>query len=143
MFQHLEDLKLLYDSAVLQGEPADEPANDLTLAPPSVPPLQGRLTMTCFTRVGILEDMIELFGGIRFRDMDLFYVRGMRLLLDASASTLETLRLYPNDPLGEEVSLKVIIFQLTVLQSNPSLRTLIYRGTNHFARLKLRHGASI
>ena len=57
LFQHLEDVKLLYDSVDFQEEPAD----DLTLIPSFVPPLQGRLTMTCFTRVGILEDMIGLF----------------------------------------------------------------------------------
>ena len=62
--------------------------------------------MTCFTRVGILEDMIGLFGGLRFRGMDLFFVHGMRLLLDACAETLETLKLYPNDPRGEELFLE-------------------------------------
>ena len=97
MFQHLQDLKLLYDWAEFQKEPV----NDLTLIPTFVPPLRGRLTMTCFTRVGLLEDMIDLFRGIRFRHMDLFYVQGMRFLLDACAETLETLRLYPTDPLGE------------------------------------------
>ena len=59
LFQHLEDVKLLYDSVDFQEEPAD----DLALIPSFVPPLHGRLTMTCFTRVGILEDMIGLFGG--------------------------------------------------------------------------------
>ena len=102
LFQHLEDVKLLYDLVDFQEEPAD----DLTLIPSFVPPLQGRLTMSCFTRVGILEDMIGLFGGIRFRHMDLFYVHGIRLLLDACAETLETLRLYPNDPRGEEFFLE-------------------------------------
>jgi len=38
--------------------------------------------------------------------MDLFYVPGMRLLLGACAETLETLRLYPQDPRGERLSLK-------------------------------------
>ena len=102
LFQHLEDVKLLYDSVDFQEEPAD----DLTLIPFFVPPLHGRLTMTCFTRVGILEDMIGLFGGLRFRGMDLFFVHGMRLLLDACAETLETLRLYPYDPRGEEFFLE-------------------------------------
>ena len=54
--------------------------------------------MTCFTRVGILEDMIDLFGGIWFRYMELFCVHGMRLLLDACTETSETLQLYPHDP---------------------------------------------
>ena len=102
LFQHLEDLKLLYTWIRFRKEPAD----DLTLVPSFAPPLRGRLTMTCFTRVGILEDMIELFGGIRFHYMDLFCVRGMRLLLDACTETLETLRLYPHDPHSERLSLK-------------------------------------
>jgi len=105
LFQHLEDLKLLYNSVKFRKEPA----NDLALIPPFVPPLQGRLTLTCFTRVGLLKDMIDLFGGIRFRHMDLFHVEGTRLLLDACAETLETLRLYPTDPLGEQRLLRSTI----------------------------------
>ena len=128
LFQHLEDLKLLYGWVDFQEEPAD----DLTLVPAFIPPLRGRLTMTCFTRVGILEDMIGLFGGIRFRYMDLFCVEGMRLLLGACAETLETLRLYPHDPHSEKFSLKTREFQLRSSQSNPPLRTLICRGTNRF-----------
>ena len=62
--------------------------------------------MSCFTRIGVVEDMISLFGGVRFRQMDLFYTYGMRLLFDATAGTLETLRLYPNDPRSERVFLK-------------------------------------
>lgn len=50
--QHLKDLRLLYDAADLREGPAD----DITLVPPSIHPLRGRLTMTCFTRVGILEE---------------------------------------------------------------------------------------
>ena len=102
LFQHLEDLKLLYKWADFLKEPAD----DLSLVPSFVPPLRGRLTMTCFTRIGILEDMIDLFGGIRFCYMDLFCVHGVWLLLAACAETLETLRLYPHDPRGERPSLK-------------------------------------
>ena len=48
-----------------------------------------------------MEDMIALFGGLRFRHMDLFKVRCVRLLLDACAESLETLRLYPTDQYGE------------------------------------------
>ena len=99
LFQHLEDLKLLYYWTDSQEEPVD----DLTLVPLFAPPLRGRLTMTCSTWVGLLEDMIDLFGGIRFRYMDLYYVNGMQLLLDACAETLETLRLYPTDLCGKEV----------------------------------------
>ena len=131
LFQHLEDLKLLYTWVDFQ----DEPANDLTLVPSFVPPLRGWLTMASVTKVGILEDMIDLFGGIRFRHMDLFCVCGMRLLLGACTETLETLRLYPNDPCGEEVPLKgvetltndfaaISSLQDFDLSRNKSLRTL-------------------
>ena len=111
MFHRLEDLKLLYDDLDFIEE---EPADDQTLVPPSRPPLRGRLTLTCFTRVRILEDMVDLFGGIRFRRMDLFCVQRMRFLLDACVSTLETLRLYPNDPRGWKDSSKVTVLKLTM-----------------------------
>jgi len=57
--------------------------------------------MFCFKRAGFAKDMIHLFGGIRFRYMDIFDVEGTRLLVGACAGTLETLRLYPTDPGGE------------------------------------------
>ena len=97
LFQHLENLKLFDGWADIQGESVD----DLTLTPPSAPPLHGRLTMSRFMKAGLLEDMINLFGGIHFRHMDLCNVEGTRLLLGACAETLETLRLYPADPRGE------------------------------------------
>ena len=56
-------------------------------------------------KVGLLKDMIELFWGIRFHHMDLFYVDGMSLLLDACAETLETLRFYPTDDRGNQLCL--------------------------------------
>jgi len=97
LFQHLEDLKLLYDVIYPQGEQA----NDRTLVPSFIPPLRGQLAITCFRRnVDLLKDMIDLFGGIRFRCMDIFNVKGTRLLLGACADTLETLRLCPTDPHG-------------------------------------------
>jgi len=73
--------------------------------------------MTCFTRVGILEDMIDMFGGMRFRCMDLRNVDGVQLLLDACAETLETLRLHPSDPDAK------IPPQRFDLSRNKSLRT--------------------
>ena len=101
LFQHLEDLKLLYG----WSDPQEEPVDDLTLIPPFAPPLRGKLTMMGFRRVELLKDMINLFGGLRFRHMDLANVDGMRLLLDNCANTLETLRLHPADPRGEGFSL--------------------------------------
>jgi len=100
LFKHLEDLDLLYGSSSPQGELAD----DLTLTPPFAPPLGGRLRLTNFRRVGLLRDMIDLFGGIQFYFMDLFNVDGMPLLLDACAKTLKTLVLWPSDPHGKQLS---------------------------------------
>ena len=97
LFPHMDDLKLLYGILSFQ----EEPTSDLTLVPPFAPPLRGRLTMNDFESVGFLEDMIDLFGGIRFYYMDLFEVDEMRLLLDACAETLEILRLYPTNSRGE------------------------------------------
>ena len=98
MFQHLQDLALLYDETKFQEEPADDP----TLVPLFVPPLRGVLRITHFTRVDLLKDMIELFDGIRFYYVFLYNMDGMRLLLDACVQTLKGLVLFPTDPRGEK-----------------------------------------
>ena len=98
-FPNLQDLKICYKSLTEE----QESTADAELVPLSVPPLHGQLTLTCFTRVKLVEDMIALFGGLRFRRMDLFRVRCTRLILGACAETLETLRLYPTDLCGEEI----------------------------------------
>ena len=100
LFQHLQDLKLIYSGVHLR----EQPTVDLTLVPCFVPPLQGRLNM-CFTTVGLLKEVIDLSGGIRFWRVRLFHVEGMRLLLAAGAETLEILVLDPGDPRGEKPSL--------------------------------------
>ena len=46
--------------------------------------------------VELLKFMVDLFGGLRFHSMDLYYVDGTQFLLDACAETLETLRLFQN-----------------------------------------------
>jgi len=97
LFRHLEDLKIVYNRA----DPQVPPGSDVTLIPPFVPPLRGRLTM-CSTGEGLFNDMIDLFGGIRFRHLDIFNVCETQLLLNACAETLETLRLYPTDPRGKQ-----------------------------------------
>jgi len=102
LFQHLQDLKLLYSENGHQ----EEPAGDLTLTPHFVPPLQGSLTMRHSTGVGLLKDMLDLFGDFRFRRMDLFKVDGTGLLLGACAKTLESVTLDPSDPIGEQLPLK-------------------------------------
>jgi len=97
LFPNLQDLRLHYPF------PRDEEEGsvDTTLIPLFVPPLRGRLTLTCFTRVKLLEDMVTFFGGLRFRHMDLFRVKCVRLLLDECRESLETLKLYPSDPYSE------------------------------------------
>jgi len=97
LFQHLQNLKFSYDKPKLEEESADDP----TLTPLFIPPLRGWLELSCFTRVDLLKDMIDLFGGIRFCYMYLYNVDGMRLLLDACAKTLKILVLNPADPRGE------------------------------------------
>ena len=102
LFPNLQDLKLHY------RRPMDEPENttDATLIPLSKPPLQGWLTLICFTKDDLVKDMVSFFGGLRFRHMDLFGVSCAQLLLDECAETLETLRLYPTDSYGETISRK-------------------------------------
>ena len=98
LFPNLQDLKFHYSFPTDgQGSTADA-----ALVPLSVPPLRGRLTLASFTRKGLVRDMITYFGGLRFRSMDLFEVRCARLLLYECRKTLETSRLYPNDPYSEE-----------------------------------------
>jgi len=126
LFQHLQDLTLIYDRAELQEEPED----DLTLIPPFAPPLRGWIKVVRFTRVGLLKDMIDLFGGIRFRYMYLLDVDGMQLLLGACAKTLEVVVLDPTDPRGEQISLACKLLPM-ILQPGPPCRTLIYHGTSH------------
>ena len=99
LFPNLQDLKLNYHSP---EEDFQETTADAALVPLSIPPLRGWLTLGRFGREDLVKDMIFLFGGLRFRHMDLFKVKCIRLLLDACAETLETLRLYPFDPYGEE-----------------------------------------
>lgn len=95
LFRHLEDLSLR------KITPQKEPENDLTLVPPFSPPLGGRLVAWYLERPGLIEDMIDLFGGIRFGQMNLFDVDGTWLLLNACAKTLWRLQLRPTDPRGK------------------------------------------
>lgn len=99
LFQHLQDLKL-YVWRIHREEPVGGP----TLIPPFIPPLRGLLTIKGSAEVNLFKDMINLFGGLRFRHMDLFEVDTMRLLLDACAKTLESVVLDPTDSFGEQFS---------------------------------------
>jgi hypothetical protein len=107
LFQHLEDLKLLYhrdDFLYNRRDSQFEPANNhTTLIPPFIPPLRGRLTVIGLNRRGLLKEMIDMFGGIQFCYMDIYDVAETRLLLSACARTLKTLRLYPTDRHSEQL----------------------------------------
>ena len=96
LFQHLQDLT--FTCGAKFGE---ERADDPTLTPPFIPPLRGWLRLFYFTGAGLLKDMIDLFGGMRFRYMHLRNVDGMRFLLGACAKSLEVVVLYPTDSRGE------------------------------------------
>ena len=96
LFPNLQDLKI--NRLFLRDE---ENMADATLVPLSIPPLQGWLTLVDVTGKSLVKGMITLFGGLRFRHMDLFQVKCMQLVLHTCAETLETLRLYPTDKYGE------------------------------------------
>ena len=102
LFEHLQDLEIVGDHDGTQDEPEDHP----TLTPLFTPPLRGLLKLSHFRRVGLVRDMIDLFGGFRFHMLDLFDMCGVPLLLDACAETLTTLHLYPSDLRGRQFYLK-------------------------------------
>ena len=71
--------------------------------------------MTSTSSVDLLKDVVHLFGGIRFRYLDLFNVAKEWLWIDACAETLETLRLYPTS----EQTPPQKVCKLTTLQLGP------------------------
>ena len=97
LFRHLEGLAIHHG-----GDIKRDPVDDPTFIPIFVPPLRGRLVMSYLAEVGLLEDMIDRFRGLRFSSMALFNMEGTQLLLNACAETLKELDLYPTDPRGEE-----------------------------------------
>ena len=128
LFKHLEDLKLLCRAT---DPPEDGQEDDQAPFLPFVPPLRGRLTMTYSVSTDLLRDMIDLFGGIVVRSMNLYDVYGMQPLLDACAETLETLQVYPTDPRGKKVSSGSVCVLARNLQLRTPVGTLIYRGSSH------------
>ena len=96
LFPILQDLKLAHPIfKTKQGH-----RGDATLVPLSIPPLRGRLTLTTITEANFVTDMITLLGGLRFSYVELFAVMGTRQVLRTCGNTLDTLRLYPKDPVG-------------------------------------------
>ena len=55
-----------------------------------------------------MKDLVELFGGIRFRYMRFYNVDGTQFLLNVCGKNLQNVVLDPADPRGEQLSLKVI-----------------------------------
>lgn len=92
LFPKLDDIKISYYHA----RPEVHEALDARLVP-IAGGLRGRLILNGFGEEGLLKDIITAFGGIRFTSMDLQNVRGVRLLLEACADTLETLNIYLDD----------------------------------------------
>ena len=92
LFPKLDDIKI----SGYNARPGVHEALDTQLVPIRGG-LRGRLILKVFSDRGLLEDMIIAFGGMRFTFMSLRSVRGMELLLNACADTLETLHIYPDD----------------------------------------------
>jgi hypothetical protein len=136
LFQHLEDLQL---SFAPKRRFRKEQANLLPI-PPFIPPLRGRLTIRFIKGVVFLKEMTDLFGGIRFRHMDLYFVDGMSLLLDSCAETLEKLRFYIIDPHGEQLYPKGAEAIANGFQLDRPFRTLVCPGTRRFGHSRSWHG---
>ena len=103
LFPNLDDIEIEYYPTTNPG-PATNADSEVAV-PFSIPSLRGQLKLTHFPSETIFRDMIALFGGLRFRYMDLFSVEGLRLLLGACADTLETVRIYPTVPNSTEPNL--------------------------------------
>ena len=98
LFQHLENLSL--DRLICYGSEREKAP---TLIPPFTPPLRGWLIVKNCKKAGFFQDMVRLFGEIRFSAVNLFGVDETRFLLRACAKTLRTLQLHPTDCLGEQL----------------------------------------
>jgi hypothetical protein len=101
LFPKLDDIEIEYYPTTKPDSSTPNPGFELAV-PFSVPSLRGQLKLTHFTSETVFRDMITLFGGLRFRYMDLFSVEGSRLLLEACADTLQTVRVYPSVPNSTE-----------------------------------------
>ena len=142
LFPHLEDLNLLHVcSACLWGSQED----GLTLVPPFVPPLRGRFITysgDCFAK-----GMIDLFGEVQFRRMDL-WGGGMQRLLYACPNTLEMLgfdvtSICGEDPPSEDMQAPANDFtggshQGLDLARNKSLRELEITAKSLISALRIR-----
>ena len=132
LFRHLENLSLGY-----QRFYKEEPEDDLTLIPPFAPPLQGHLRVRHWAKAGFFQDMIRLFGEIRFGSMDLLNANETRLLLRACTKTLRVLQLHPTDPLGEQLYLKYVRVWSNNLVAASSLQDFDLSQNKHLRSLNI------
>ena len=106
LFPNLDDIEIEYYPTTDSGTAANRGSE--VAVPFSVPSLRGQLKLTHFPSETISRDMITLFGGLRFRYLDLFSVEGSRLLLGACADTLQTVRVYPAIPNSAEPTFTLV-----------------------------------
>jgi hypothetical protein len=132
LFPHLENLTL-----VLCHKDALEKPGDRTLVPPSIPPLRGWLKARCCVEKNLVTAMIDLFGGLQFRHMDLIDIGGAQLLLYACADTLETLQLDATALRGEKFPSEGIRFSTYGITDRHSLRVTTCCETRLFGSSKL------
>jgi hypothetical protein len=96
LFPNLDDINICFFSAEVT-------APDAGLVPFSTPRLRGRLVVHQFDSVEVWTCLVASSGGLRFRNVDLYRVRGCApVLFEACAKTLETLRFNATDGPGGE-----------------------------------------
>ena len=137
LFPHLEDVEL-YPSASHLRKPAD-----LILVPPCVPPLRGRLRVSYWRGDGLAKAMIDLFGGVRFRHMDLVDMDGTQLLLYSCANMLETFQLYRTNFRGRKLFLKGVWISTNDLTDRDSFLDYDLSQNKSLRELKITAGSLI
>lgn len=89
LFPNLDDVDIRQPSF------PDAPIPETELVPFTTPKLRGKLTLYDFSMIETWTHLIAICGVLQFRGMELCRVEGCTpILLEASAETLETLRLY-------------------------------------------------
>ena len=96
LFPNLRDFDL-YGSSNIEKDTAA----DLALVPPSIPPLSGWLAFRSIQRGGFIDEMIALYGGLRFHHVYLDWT-SWQVVLGACAETLETIQLDEGGLIGED-----------------------------------------
>lgn len=113
LFPNLDDIDIRWPSQ------CDPSTLDPRVVPFSAPKLRGKLALYGFPLPDTWASLISICGGLRFRHMELRAVGVCaRMLLEACAQTLETLRFYvPDNPSPPSTYLRPDLSQLRVLKS--------------------------